>query len=148
MNSMLANPYRIVVDTNLWISFLIGKRLNVLLDILDSPWFELVTTTRLHNEIMSVARRPKFQRYFGDDQISKLEYWLTQKATEIEIGTIVPRCRDPKDDYLLQLAIDAKAIYLVSGDEDLLSIGEIEGCQIMTVAQFQEEVKKFGFYRL
>lgn len=145
MNSTLNLPYRIVVDTNLWISFLIGRRLGVLLDVLDSPWFELVTTDRLYVEIMSVAKRPKFAKYFGEEQIKNLDYWLSQKATHVELSNVTPRCRDPKDDYLLQLAIDSKAIYLVSGDEDLLILGNIEGCQIMTMAQFQEEVERLGF---
>jgi len=145
INSTLANPYRIVVDTNLWISFLIGKRLSILLDVLDSPWFELVITAQLHREIMSVAKRPKFQKYFGETQIDALEYWLSQKAITIEIGEVQPRCRDAKDDYLLQLAVEAKAIYLVSGDDDLLSLGEVEGCQIMTVAQFQILASQMGF---
>ena len=139
-NSMLNSPIRIIVDTNLWISFLIGRHLHVLLDILDNPLFELITTERLRQEILTVARRPKFQQYFGEQQIQELEHWLTYKATEIEIGEIQVHCRDPKDDYLLQLAIDAKAIYLVSGDDDLLSIGEIQGCRIMTIEQFQAEI--------
>lgn len=137
---MSVSPLRIIVDTNLWISFLIGRRLQILLDVLDNPWFELVTTPRLTQEILSVAKRPKFQQYFGDKQIQELEYWLTEKATEVEIGEVHVHCRDPKDDYLLQLAINAKAIYLVSGDDDLLSLGEVQGCRIMTIAQFQEEI--------
>ena len=55
--------------------------------------------------------------------------------------TIIPaRCRDPKDDYLLELAIQSKAIYLVSGDSDLLELGTIGDCKIMTVAQFEKEI--------
>lgn len=143
INSMLDTPIRIIVDTNLWISFLIGRHLHVLLDVLDNPLFELITTERLRQEILSVARRPKFQQYFGEQQIQNLEHWFTYKATEIEIGEVTVHCRDPKDDYLLQLAIDSKAIYLVSGDNDLLSIGEIQGCRIMTIEQFQAEIANF-----
>ena len=64
---------------------------------------------------------------------------MDEAMVMIEIGDIPPRCRDPKDDYLLELAVQSKAIYLVSGDNDLLSIGQIEGCRIMTFAQFVEE---------
>jgi predicted nucleic acid-binding protein len=59
------------------------------------------------------------------------------------LDDIPQRCRDPKDDYLLELAIKSKAIYLVSGDDDLLDIGEIEGCRIMTFSRFLQEVGLF-----
>ena len=58
----------------------------------------------------------------------------------VPLGDIPARCRDPKDDYLLELAIQSKAIYLVSGDSDLLEMGTIGDCRIMTVKQFEQEI--------
>jgi hypothetical protein len=130
---------RVVVDTNLWISFLIGKRLDGLLDFLGAPWFEPVSTQILNDEIIRVARRPKFCKYFHESDIDRLEEWMNDHFTMVEIGEIPQRCRDPKDDYLLELAVQANAIYLVSGDDDLLEIGQIGGCRIMTLAQFEAE---------
>ena len=40
-----------------------------------------------------------------------------------------------------ELAVKAKAIYLVSGDDDLLSLGHVGGCKIMTAHQFEHEWK-------
>lgn len=130
---------RVVVDTNLWISFLIGKRLDGLLDFLGALWFEPVSTQILNDEIVRVARRPKFSKYFHEEDVSRLEEWMKDHFTMVEIGEIPQRCRDPKDDYLLELAIQANAIYLVSGDDDLLEMGQIGGCKIMTFAQFEAE---------
>ena len=144
-DTQLYNVSRVVIDTNLWISFLIGKKMQFLTDMLDTPWFEIVSTPQLREEVLMVAHRPKFQKYFGAEQIMHLERWMNEKAIMIEIGEAPHRCRDPKDDYLLELAVQAHAIYLVSGDEDLLSIGEIEGCRIMTIRQFEEEASKMGF---
>ena len=36
------NDIRIIIDTNLWISFLIGRKLSRLLDLLSYPEFHLV----------------------------------------------------------------------------------------------------------
>lgn len=130
---------RVVVDTNLWISFLIGKKLDGLLDFLASPWFEPVSTQILNDEIIRVAHRPKFCKYFQEEDVVRLEEWMNAHFTMVEIGEIPQRCRYPKDDYLLELAVQANAIYLVSGDDDLLEIGEIAGCRIMTFAQFEAE---------
>ena len=41
--------------------------------------------------------------------------------------------RDPKDDMFITCALSARANYLVSGDDDLLSLSEIEGVRIVTV---------------
>lgn len=47
-------------------------------------------------------------------------------------------CRDPKDDYLLALAQEAKADYLLTGDKDLLVLEYIGKTQIITVSFFEE----------
>ena len=132
---------RMVIDTNLWISFLIGKKLDCLLELLDNPWFELVSTARLNEEMLEVSRRPKLRKYFREENVLLLEEWMNQHFVMVEIDDIPKRCRDPKDDYLLELAVRANAIYLVSGDKDLLDIGQINECRIMTVAQFEAEWK-------
>lgn len=132
---------RVVVDTNLWISLLIGGKLGNLLDILVHPNIELVSTLLLKKEIIEVAQRPKFRKYFSLEQIDALMQWMDEVMTNFDLHSITPRCRDPKDDYLLELAVQSHAIYLVSGDNDLLSIGKIEDCKIMTFSQFEEEMK-------
>lgn len=140
---MTETPIRVVVDTNLWISLLIGGKLGNLLEILVHPDLELVSTGLLKEEIAAVAQRPKFRKYFSVEQVNALMAWMDETMTYFELGTITPRCRDPKDDYLLELAVQSHAIYLVSGDNDLLTLGQIEDCRIMTFSQFEEEMKDY-----
>lgn len=130
---------RVVIDTNLWISSLIGKRLTKLRQILEFPQLELVTTSLLTTEITTVALRAKFRSYFTIEDAMELLAWISTNAININIDRVPERCRDPKDDYLLELAVQSKAIYLVSGDNDLLELGTVGDCRIMTVAQFEEE---------
>ncbi len=54
----------------------------------------------------------------------------------IETETEVVICRDPDDDKFIECAIDTKALYIVSGDNDLLTIKEYEGIQIITAKDF------------
>lgn len=56
---------RIIVDTNLWISFLIGKKLAGLLDFLSDEKVELVVSQELLNEVLEVASRPKLKKIAG-----------------------------------------------------------------------------------
>ncbi len=46
-----------------------------------------------------------------------------------------PVCRDPDDDEVLALAIAAKVELIVSGDNDLLSLGSFQGIPIIAPAQ-------------
>lgn len=50
---------------------------------------------------------------------------------------IPSRCRDVKDDYLLELAIQSDADFLITGDNDLLVIAKIEHCRIVTIMEFE-----------
>ena len=134
------NKIRVIVDTNIWISSLIGRQLIYLRELLSYPEIELVVTDRLMQEVLLVAQRPKFKKYFREEDIEALHAWMEQNMVNVPLGEIPARCRDPKDDYLLELAIQSKAIYLVSGDSDLLELGTIGDCRIMTVTQFEQEI--------
>lgn len=58
----------------------------------------------------------------------------------VEPACDVKMCRDAADDYLLSLAKTAKARYLVTGDKDLLVIGKIGTCEIVTPTTFEDIV--------
>lgn len=45
-------------------------------------------------------------------------------------------CRDPDDDKFIECALDAQCVYIVSGDQDLLSVRQYKGVRIVTVAEF------------
>ena len=49
----------------------------------------------------------------------------------------VDTCRDPNDNFLLALAKDGKANYLITGDQDLLVLQAFEGTQVKTFADFE-----------
>jgi len=58
----------------------------------------------------------------------------------IEVTAEVHVCRDPDDDFWLELAADASAHYLVTGDEDLLVIKKYGETEIITVAEFLRRI--------
>lgn len=68
---------RIIVDTNLWISFLIGKKLAGLLDFLSDEKVELVVSQELLNEVLEVASRPKLKKYFSQEHLNLVEDFMT-----------------------------------------------------------------------
>jgi putative PIN family toxin of toxin-antitoxin system len=61
---------RVILDTNLWISFLISKRQKELDVLLESGEVTLIFSKELIEEFLEVSERPKFQRFFKN-QTSK-----------------------------------------------------------------------------
>lgn len=136
---------RMIVDTNLWISFLIGKKLSSLLELMSNENVELIVSNELLKEIADVALRPKFIKYFPRKHFDLLWDFMTQETVMCHIDSIPARCRDPKDDYLLELALVSKADYLITGDKDLLTMEKIGSCRIVTAMEFDALVSSLGY---
>jgi hypothetical protein len=131
---------RVIVDTNCWISFLIGQRLQRLTDLLSDEHIQLIICDELLDEIQDVTSRPKFTKYFPPKEVDSLIEFLRLIGESINPHQTVQLCRDASDDYLLALAIEANADYLVTGDYDLLVLNAIEGCQIVNVETFERAI--------
>ena len=59
-----------------------------------------------------------------------------EKLHMIVPKTKVAVCRDPDDDKFISCAIDAGAIYIVSGDKDLLALESYGNIEIVTAKEF------------
>ena len=127
---------RVVIDTNLCISMLIGKQMELLRQVFASPRYELAISEALIDEILLVAARPKFARYFDAEDVRDFVGFLQENAIRFKVDNIPQRCRDPKDDFLLELAVVADADILLSGDADLTDMKQIGRCRIMTASEF------------
>ncbi|MEL6533792.1 MAG: putative toxin-antitoxin system toxin component, PIN family [Bacteroidota bacterium] len=129
---------KVIIDTNIWISYLIGKSLAQLTPFLQSGEIVLALSKELIDEISEVTTRPKLQKYFPKERVVELFSLLDIIGEEYEITAIPPICRDPKDDFLLALATVSNADYLVSGDKDLLDLQVHHQTKIITATQFLE----------
>ena len=128
---------RIIIDTNLWISFLLSKKFNFIDKLMDSGKVELVFCAELLTELAEVASRPKLRRYFTTEDWELIFRIIDQYAVYIPVVSSITICRDPKDNFLLSLAKDAKANYLLTGDNDLLVLKVFNVTQIITITKFQ-----------
>ena len=54
-------------------------------------------------------------------------------AGDVEVASV---CADPDDDKYVAAAIEGRAAFVVTGDPDLLTLGEHEGIQIITPRAF------------
>lgn len=61
-------------------------------------------------------------------------------ATVVDACEHIAVCRDPKDDFLLSLAVSANADLLVTGDEDLLVLHPFRGIHIISYKEFEQRL--------
>ncbi len=130
---------RIVIDTNLWISFLITKDFAKLDEIIFSRKGILVFSQELLDEFLEVAKRLKFRRFFSSADIEELLQTIDEYADFVNVQTKIEVCRDAKDNFLLSLSIDGHADFLLTGDKDLLDLNKFVETAITTISNFLQD---------
>jgi len=132
---------RVIIDTNLWIRFLISRDYSVIDKLLFQERIQLIFSSELVGEFVEVAQRPKFRRFFPLEELSELVEMIEEVADFVEVTTDdIISCRDEKDNFLLCLARDASADYLITEDNDLLVLNPFEETEIMTMKDFLNKI--------
>jgi uncharacterized protein len=137
---MKVKQSRIIVDTNLWISYLISKGYKRLDKLMFSDKIRLVFSRELIDEFIEVSQRPKFIKYFHPDDITKLIDLFDVYGELVNVKSNIKICRDIKDNFLLSLAKDSKADYLLTGDNDLLGLKKFGKTVIMSMSEFERQI--------
>ena len=60
------------------------------------------------------------------------------KAENVASKERIEVCRDPDDNKFIECAVAANALYIVSGDKDLLDLKKYRDVRILTAAEFLE----------
>jgi uncharacterized protein len=128
---------KIVIDTNIWISFLFGKTLAGLENYIFSKSFEIITSNEQLIEISSVLQRPRFRKYVSYNEIEELLFLVIKTSKIIKPKIKVNDCRDKKDNFILEIALSGEADLIVTGDKDLLVLNPYKGIKIMNYREFQ-----------
>lgn len=97
---------------------------------------KILVSEPLLQELLRVARRPKFERYVIQAEREQFLVALTQMATLVTVTVQLQVVRDPKDNLVLELTVSGHATAVITGDSDLLTLGSYDGIPIQTPAQF------------
>ena len=92
--------------------------------------FEVLT------ELYEVLSRKQFRRYVSEEDVRTFIAALARETEWVQAGIQISVCRDPDDDKFLGLAVSGRADYIVSGDNDLLSLSPFRGIRILAPHAF------------
>jgi putative PIN family toxin of toxin-antitoxin system len=133
---MVLKNLRIILDTNIWISYLITKNHSLLDELLINQQITILFSEELLNEFFEVINRPKLKKYFKQKDLEVILELIENYGELIDVKSKIEICRDYKDNFLLSLAVDGKANYLISGDADLLVLKKIKKTKIISIKEF------------
>src|SRR5215471_3085993 len=113
---------KIIVDTNWWVSYILSKYSGQLPDFFLNDEFDLYFSHELFQEINNTLSYSRSLKRINDINLQTFLDFIEESAVMIDIVSQITFCRDAKDNFLLALAKDAAADFLITKDEDLLSL--------------------------
>jgi len=106
-----------------------------------SKEIKAVVSDEMLKELSEVLSRPRFRNIFTAERIKELFSLLDSYAIVVSPSQKVSACRDEKDNFLLEVALEGKADYLITGDEDLLVLNPFHNTKIVRAKDFEEILK-------
>ena len=133
---MQSQKDRVIIDSNIWISFLLTGDFLKFNEIIADNDLVIILSQELVDEFIEVTQRNKFKKYFDLDDVENLLLKIKTRAVIVQVNSKVIACRDPKDDFLLSLAVDGEATHLITGDKDLLVLKKYGKTKILTATEY------------
>ena len=132
---------RVVLDANGYVSAALSPASvpgRILERFLADRSFELVVTPAIVAEVRRALGYPRVRARIAPGLDA--EEWLLDVVALADIvadtGAATGTCRDPEDDRYISAALEGGAGLVVSGDRDLLAVGEHEGVILLTPRAF------------
>src|SRR3989344_4782367 len=132
---------KIVLDTNVWLSgiFWDGEASKIL-EKSENKDLQIIISEEILSEIITVLNREsKFQKYISNLKLSMEDLLRTilSISTLIETKTKLDIIKaDPKDNIILEAAIEGKVEYIISYDNHLLNMIEFRNIKIISPGEF------------
>lgn len=127
---------RAVLDTNVVVSALLfDGHASELVPLWQQRRFHPIVSRPILREYLRVLAYPKFKLTAQEVRQAIEELLPYAEVTSPRQRLRVIR-RDPADNRFLEGAVAGKARYIVSGDDDLLSLTSFQGIRAVSVAEF------------
>ena len=126
-----------VFDTNIWISFFIKGRFEELVNMVFNNEVEFYRSLELTRELTKVLSRKKFNKYLTLPIQEYIDFYEDLSSLIVIIPSF-KECRDPKDNYLFDIAYQSRSKFLVSGDKDVRDTIITKPLEVVTLRKFKE----------
>lgn len=130
--------HKVVLDSNVFVSFLISHQppISTILDLWARGKLVICYSTEILDELEAALKYPKIRELVSSSEIESLI-----NAVKILGILVIPTkrieiCRDKKDNKYLEVCLETASKFLISGDKDLLVLGEFEGTKIVSPGDF------------
>ena len=132
---------KIVLDTNVWLSGIIWDgEASKIIEKAEKGDIQIIISEDILSEIVNVLNREsKFQKRISnlklsiEDLLRTILSISTLIETKIKLDVIKA---DPKDNIILEAAMDGKVEYIISYDNHLLNMIEFRGIKIISPGEF------------
>ncbi|MEH2061765.1 MAG: putative toxin-antitoxin system toxin component, PIN family [Nostoc sp.] len=139
----MTNPYQIILDTNVLLS---GLRANhsasyKLLTILNDGRWQLNVSTTLVFEYEEILKREKEQLGLSDENIDNVIEAICTIANKCSIFYLWrPVAHDPDDDFLIDLAVECQADFIITYNQKDLQGAQKFGLRVVSPKEFLQIV--------
>lgn len=139
---------RAVIDTNLFVSGLFAEKgyTHDLQELWLAKVFELAVSDQILAEIKATLQKPYLHKalFIYENEEDEIINLIRERAFIItrDRYRIDKIKKDPDDNKFLACALEAKADFIVSGDNHLLELKHYQGTQIVTAKIFVDKINK------
>lgn len=132
---------KVVLDTNVLISGIFWKGTpHTIIAAWAENGFEVVISKKILSEYLAVLKTIDTH----GDVAERWAIFITEHAQVVNDNAIVKLSRDADDDKFINAAITGKADYIISGDDDLLSLQGKSPVTIITPRAFLAVLRMNG----
>ena len=135
----MSSKHRVILDTNLLVSRILtpdSVTASAVRMIIDHC--HLLVSQATMDEFALILTRIQSKGYIKQDEALLLIHAYKEIVEWVPIIERVQACRDPKDDKFLELAVNGKAEYIITGDKDLLVLHPFNNIKILSTKAFIE----------
>ena len=127
----------LVVDTNIWISYTLNNK-GITAEMLKAAIvkYSYGFSDETFRELTEVLLREKFDPYFSRESRVQMLKDIAREAKWFAPKQRISECRDFQDNKFLELALEANAMVVLTGDEDLLVLNPFCGIPIQKISDF------------